>query len=299
MSEHPIAAVVGTFDGVHRGHRFLLDHLGRRARELSMTSCVYTFADHPLATLNPASAPLLLTTAAEKASLLRDTGVDGWHFDDFASISHLTARRYIELLAARGVRLLLLGYDNRFGSDRLSTVSDFVAAATGTGVTIEQAPQLTDTAGATINSSTIRRHIQHGDIVAANALLGYEYSITGTVVAGKQLGRTIGFPTANVQLPTASRKLPVSTGVYACRATVAGEHFPAMVNIGSRPTVDAPGSPSSIEAHLIGTDSDMYGLQLTLAFVERLRDEQHFDTIDRLTAQLSADRLATLQRIAK
>lgn len=300
------AAVVGTFDGVHRGHRFLLDDLSARAAKAGLTTRVYTFTDHPLSVLRPDRAPLLLSTADEKRSQLESYGIGRIDIDDFASMSSLTAREYITRLASDGVTLLLIGYDNRFGSDGLTTLRQFAGAAHGAGVTVEQAAELTDSNGMPVNSSRIRRLLTDGKIRPANDLLGYEYSITGTVVKGKQLGRTIGFPTANIELTPGSRKLLPPNGVYACRALLGTTALPAMVNIGHRPTVDAPDAPVSIEANIIdaATDSDnaaaiatsldLYDKNLTLKFVERLRPEQRFPSLDALRAQLANDRLAAI-----
>ena len=289
MEQRRYAAVVGTFDGMHRGPRYLLDDLGRRAASRGLATRVYTFTDHPLATLCPDRAPLMLTTLDEKAAMLGRSGVNEFSITDFGGISAMTAREYIELLAAEGVRLLLIGYDNRFGSDRLVTIDQFVAAAEGTGVEIEQAPELTEVDGRPINSSRIRGLVAAGDVKSAANLLGYHYELTGPVVHGKQLGRTIGFPTAN-QYVTDLRKLLPADGVYACRAVVDGNEYPAMVNIGHRPTVDGADSPRSIEAHLIGADCDLYDRRLTLRFHHRLRGEVRFDSVDALRRQLLLDR---------
>lgn len=300
MSENPTgyAAVVGTFDGVHRGHRYLIDDLCRRAGQRGLATALFTFTDHPLSTLAPDRAPRLLTTVEEKLSLLGTTGIDHIDIKPFDTIATLTARQYIEQLSALDVKLLLIGYDNRFGSDGLTTLSQFVQASQDTGVTVEQAIELTTPDGLDINSSHIRRTIANGEISLANDLLGYHYSLTGTVIHGKQLGRTIGFPTANLQLPSGTRKLPVPRGVYACLATLHDNTtHPAMVNIGHRPTVDTPGAPDSIEAHIIGLQADLYDTPLTLHFISRLRQERAFPSLQALQAQLDQDRRQTIDLI--
>lgn len=300
MSENPTeyAAVVGTFDGVHRGHRYLIDDLRQRASQRGLATALFTFTDHPLSSLAPDRAPRLLTTVEEKLSLLGTTGIDRIDIKPFDTLASLTARQYIRHLSALGVRLLLIGYDNRFGSDGLTTLSQFVQAAHGTGVTVEQALELTTPDGLDINSSRIRRTIAAGEISIANDLLGYHYALTGTVVHGKQLGRTIGFPTANLQLPPDTRKHPVPRGVYACLASLHdGTTHPAMVNIGHRPTVDAPGAPDSIEAHIIGVQTDLYDTPLTLSFISRLRQERAFPSLQALQAQLAQDRRQTIDTI--
>lgn len=286
-------AAVGTFDGVHRGHSFLLEHLDTLARDNGLLSRIYTFTDHPLATLAPARAPLLLSTPAEKAHLLTLSGVDSFTIDDFATVQALTAHQYLQRLAADGVSILLVGYDNRFGSDGLTTLQQFKQATRGTGVTILQAPEFDNSDGLPFSSSTIRNHLLSSHIREANQLLGYEYTLTGHVVHGQQLGRTIGFPTANIIAPT--RKLVPAGGVYACRAVIGNNTCPAMVNIGHRPTVASPDSPSTIEAHIIGYSGDIYGQDITLQFVDYLRPEQRFPTLEALRAALTRDRQATLK----
>ncbi len=291
------AAVVGTFDGVHRGHRYLLDHLLRRARAEGLATRVYTFTRHPLATIAPDKAPAPLLSLRQKADRLRQTGIDDLRTDDFSALRGLTARQYLERLASEGVRLLIVGHDNRFGSDGLRSLGEFQQAAAGLPVAVEQAPELT-IGGCPVNSSAIRSLIAAGDIAGANALLGYPYAISGTVVSGRQLGRTIGFPTANL-LPADPELLLPPTGVYAATATAGDRHLPAMLNIGHRPTVDSPDSPVTIEAHIIGLDSDLYGKPLTLQLQGRLRSEQRFDSVESLRRQLEADRKATLDFLAR
>lgn len=294
-----VAAVTGTFDGVHRGHRYLIGRL----RDLAAgRSCAvvraYTFDRHPLEVIAPAKAPLLLTPTERKVELLRRAGADDVSVDRFADIRSLTAAEYIARLASQGVTLLMIGHDSRFGSDRPSSLADYVEAARGTGVEIVRGPELTDPSGHPINSSTIRTLIAAGDMATANSLLGYTYSITGRVEAGKQLGRTIGFPTANLH-PDADRQLIPSRGVYAALAAIDGTtaELPAMVNIGHRPTVDAPDAPDTVEAHIIGYDGDLYGRPMSLHFVERLRSERRFPNIDALRRQLVIDRDAALKTI--
>lgn len=297
MNSGGFAAVVGTFDGVHRGHRYLLDDLRHRAVKAGLSTCVYTFTDHPLATLRPEKSPRLLSTVTEKLSLLDACAVDRIEIKPFGDVASMTARQYIDLLASNGVTLLVIGHDNRFGSDGLVTLEQFCQAAKGSGVTVEQAAELTTPDGRDINSSRIRQLLSAGHVTEANELLGYEYSMTGKVVKGKQLGRTIGFPTANIDMGPQSRKLIVPNGVYACRAVIGKDIIPAMVNIGHRPTVDMPDAPMSIEAHLIGYDHDLYDRLLSLQFVERLRDERPFPTLDALKTQLHHDRINTISAL--
>lgn len=286
-----IAAVVGTFDGLHRGHRFLLEKVKEMAALRGMDTRVYTFSDHPLRVIAPERAPLLLNTLTEKRDKLKEFGINQIEVADFENLRHLTAREFIKKMADEGVRLLVIGHDNRFGCDGLKTLPQFIAASDDLPVEIVQAPQLTDGDRA-INSTIIRKMLSEGKVQEAGAMLGYNYSLSGRVVAGKQLGRTIGFPTANIQ-PEATKIIPAA-GVYACIVNIGAREMPAMVNIGSRPTVDNPGAPLSIEAHIIGLDEDIYGREVTLEFMQRMRDEQKFPDLAALHAQLERDRSQTL-----
>ena len=287
-----VAAVVGTFDGVHRGHRFLLGVLSRLSRESNLTPRVYTFEKHPLEIIAPDRAPLMIDSASEKLSLLREM-VEDIELLDFSKVRNLTAREFMEMLVSDGVELLLVGHDNRFGSDGLRTVEEFIEAARGLNLRIVAAPALTDKDGREINSTQVRQALERGDVELAASLLERPYSLTGTVVKGKQLGRTIGFPTANLCPKGTARKLVPANGVYACEVNIGDHSFPAMVNIGVRPSVDGEGASRSIEANIIGFGGNLYGTELSLKFIKRLRDENKFDSLDALKSQLEKDRVAT------
>lgn len=291
------AAVVGTFDGVHLGHRYLIKHLLERSLTAGLTPRVYTFRTHPLSVINPAKAPAPLTSTTEKIRRLNEAGVGDIRVEDFTVLRGLTARQFISRLADEGVRLLVIGHDNRFGSDGLTAIEEFRDAAKGLPVAIEQAPELTIN-GCPVNSSAIRSLIAAGDVGQANCLLGYRYQITGNVISGRQLGRTLGFPTANIAPDDPSLLLP-AVGVYAAEALTSQGRFPAMVNIGHRPTVDLPAAPISIEAHIIGLYADLYGSTVSVEPLSCLRSEMRFDTVDDLSRQLRADRDATLDFFAR
>ena len=196
---------------------------------------------------------------------------------------HMLSRRY-------GVREMLLGFNNRFGHDAPRDFDAYRRLAAECGITITRATELTSGNGTHVSSSVIRDLIgNHGDIPTATTLLGHPYELSGTITHGKQLGRTIGFPTANL-IPSDNRKLIPKAGVYAATATLQdGQKYPAVVNIGHRPTVDSPGSAISIEAHIIGFSGDLYGHTLTVQFRRRLRDERRFPTLAALRTQIAAD----------
>ncbi|MBJ2184266.1 MAG: riboflavin biosynthesis protein RibF [Muribaculaceae bacterium] len=296
MSAPHNAAAVGMFDGVHRGHRDIMDTVRTEAEALGGRPIVLTFASHPLSELRPADTPRLLTTAAEKEALIRSYMPEAdVRMLDFASMRGVSARDFLKRLRDEsGVGTMVMGYDNRFGCDgpRDREAYDALGRELGMRV-VHVAPRRVD--ATTASSSEVRRLIAAGRMDAAAAMLGRRYSMGGTVVHGRQIGRTIGFPTANLA-PDTGKLLPAN-GVYAARAVVEGAgEWPAMVNIGRRPTVETSAdAPVSVEAHLIGADADMYGRRMTLYFAARLRDERAFASVDELRTQLGADREKTME----
>ncbi len=293
-------AAVGMFDGVHAGHRFLLSGLRDAAAERGLDSCVVTFANHPLSVIAPDRAPRLLSTSLEKINLLGKTEIDSCIMLPFDErLRRLSAQEFMTLLRDEyGVASLMLGFNNSFGCDRSLSARDYVEIGAETGLEVLLATEL-PADGCHVSSSAIRREIASGDVLAASVMLGRDYSISGTVVEGKQLGRTIGFPTANIRVTDPTKLIP-GNGVYAARAITAdGTVYPAMVNIGHRPTVDTAGSPVSIEAHLIGLDRPIYGEELTLCFIRYMRPEQQFDSVEALKSRLALDRLDLLSSISE
>ena len=291
-------ATTGFFDGVHTGHRLVIERLVSLARQRGDESLVVTFWPHPRAVLQDGARELrLLNTLDEKKELLRSLGVDRVEVLDFTrSFAALTAEQYLrEILRDRfGVTTLLMGYDNRLGSDRL-TAASLKPAADGMGVELMELPPLSfrpGEASGEISSTQIRIALEHGDIDSAEKMLGYAYSLTGAVVAGNRLGRTIGFPTANMKLYEPLKLVP-GRGVYAVDVEVLGRKFRGMTNIGTRPTVG--GLTTSIETHILDFDEDIYGLPLRVTFLRRLRDEVRFPSLEELKAQLEKDREACRQ----
>lgn len=284
-----VIATIGMLDGVHRGHIHLLEQLLAEAHKHNLHPVVFTFPEHPLAVINPDNAPKLLTLADEKIELIRsfspEIKVVVNKFD--STLRNKSAGQFLsEIRDAFSVKALLCGFNNHIGSDRMSgeKLSD---VAKQTGVDVLFATELpTDKSSSTI----IRKALASNDMETANRLLGYNYSVAGTVVAGKQLGRTIGFPTANLSVDKS--KLIPATGVYACRATVEETEYPAMMNIGHRPTVDTADSQISIEAHIIGTPENfvIYGKDMKLEFLQFMRPEQKFNSVEELKKQLEKDR---------
>ena len=288
-------ATTGFFDGVHCGHRHVIERLVSLARERGDESLVVTFWPHPRAVLQDGARELrLLTTLEEKKELLRGLGVDRVEVLDFTrSFAALTAEAYLrDVLRDRfGVTTLLVGYDNRLGSDRL-TASKLRPLAEALGIELielESLPFRTSEASGEISSTKIRKALEDGDIASATEMLGYGYSLKGVVVAGNRLGRTIGFPTANMRLYEPLKLVP-GRGVYVVEVQVLGKTWRGMTNIGLRPTVG--GTFTTIETHILDFDEDIYGLPLTITFLRRLRNEVHFPSLEELKAQLEKDREA-------
>ena len=286
-------ATTGFFDGVHLGHRHVIERLVSLARERGDESLVVTFWPHPRAVLQDGARELrLLNSLEEKKELLRSLGVDRVEVLDFTrSFAALTAEQYLrEILRDRfGVTTLLMGYDNRLGSDRL-TADTLKPIAEGIGMELKELLPLSfrpSEASGEISSTQIRTALENGDIVSAAEMLGYGYSLKGVVVAGNRLGRTIGFPTANMKLYEPLKLVP-GRGVYAVEAEVLGKKYRGMTNIGLRPTVG--GSFTTIETHILDFDEDIYGLPLRITFLRRLRDEVHFPSLEALKDQLEKDR---------
>lgn len=281
-------ATVGVFDGVHAGHRRLLRQMRRQAPDSLL--CVVTFTDHPMRVIAPAAAPKLITLADDKTRLLGEAGADMVVMLDFADIRPLTARQFMRRLADAGVAGLVLGFNNRFGSDRLTNLAQYQAVGAEFGVEVSRGEALID-GGAPVSSTRIRALISDGDMAEANRLLGAPMAVSGTVGPGRQLGRTIGYPTANII--TDPRQLLPAPGVYAATARLGGRTYPVMANIGARPTVDDDPRPT-FEAHIIGYDADLYGERLTVSPLSRIRPTRRFDSIGALRRQLDLDREAVL-----
>ena len=286
-------ATTGFFDGVHLGHRLVIERLVSLARERGDESLVVTFWPHPRAVLQDGARELrLLNSLEEKKGLLRNLGVDRVEVLDFTrSFAALTAEQYLrEILRDRfGVTTLLMGYDNRLGSDRL-TAASLKPIADGMGMELIELSPLSfrpSEASGEISSTQIRAALEEGDITSAAEMLGYGYALKGVVVAGNRLGRTIGFPTANMKLYEPLKLVP-GRGVYVVEAEVLGKKYRGMTNIGLRPTVG--GSFTTIETHILDFDEDIYGLPLRITFLRRLRDEVHFPSLEALKEQLEKDR---------
>ena len=295
-------ACIGFFDGVHKGHRFLLEHLQKEARLTNTLSAVISFANHPRKLIQPDFQLHLINTLDEKIANLSSTGIDACFLLDFTEdIRNLTAREFIcDFLSAKmHVTKLLIGYDHRFGRDRAEGFEDYVRYGKSCGMEVVQEPVFNDGTDRNYSSSEVRRNLISGNIAEATSILGQYYKLEGVVIHGHQLGRKLGFPTANLN-PFEKDKIIPSNGVYAAKVQLEnGDSFPSMVNIGFRPTVDSEMNRLSVEAHLIGFEGDLYDQSITISFIERIRDERKMSSIEELKKQLSLDCKTSLQIIEK
>lgn len=287
----PSVATIGFFDGVHRGHRFLIGQVTDETRRRGLRSMVITFDQHPRQVLQQNYQPQLLSTLENKLVLLSRTGVDYVvvvHFD--LALASLSAQQFMELIVRQQLRVkqLVIGYDNRFGHDRTEGFSDYVRYGREMGIDVVQSePYLLH--GVKISSSVVRSFIQAGEIEMVNECLGYPYTIEGKVVDGVKEGRRLGFPTANLVPSSLSQLLPAA-GVYGVKVRTEGSMTlrPGMTNIGMRPTFG--GHHQTVETNIFDFEDDIYGQRLLLSFYHRIRDERKFDNVEQLIQQLRQDR---------
>ncbi len=285
-------ATIGFFDGVHRGHRFLIDRVIEEAQRSGMSSAVITFDRHPREVLQTDYQPDLLSTLDEKLLLLSKTHVDNTvvlHFD--ASLAALTAHDFMRdvLQGELKVRKLIIGYDNRFGHNRSEGFDDYVRYGKELGIEVICADAFLPD-DVRVSSSVIRTCLREGRVEEANRLLGYDYTIESRIVSGYQNGRKMGFPTANLDVTRCQQLLPAS-GVYAVlvrlKDSVGWKR--GMMNIGHRPTFN--GTSTSMEVNLFNFSGDLYGQELLVSFISKIRDEHKFDSIDALAEQLQHDKV--------
>ena len=283
-------AATGFFDGVHLGHRQVIDQLCAIARARGEESLIVTFWPHPRSVLQQDADRLrLLTSLQEKRERCHACGVDRFEVLPFTrAFSTLSAEQFVRdyLVAQFGVTTLILGYDHRLGHDRFEHPQQMMDMVARCGVEPVRVEAFSAGSGA-VSSTQIRLALQDGDVTAAERMLGYRYGLFGVVVAGNKLGRTLGFPTANLSLYEPLKLVP-GNGVYAVWVDVLGRRYKGVCNIGTRPTV-ALGNDRRIETHILGFDEDIYGLDLRIEFCARLRDERRFDSLDALKEQLRQD----------
>ena len=279
---------IGNFDGVHCGHRAMLQRLVEKTRELRLPCSVLTFEPHPREFFSPSAAPARLSRLREKLELIAEAGIQRTHVLRFgAQLAALAADRFIEEVLVRGlgVRWLLVGPDFRFGARRAGDFGVLKAAAAKGRFEVEAMGDVME-AGQRISSSSVRAALAAGDLAGAARLLGRDYSMSGRVAHGEKLGRTLGFPTANIVL----RRKPPLTGIFVVEAELEEAHrvLRGVASVGTRPTV-RENAPPLLEVHLFDWDGDLYGRHLRVKFLRKLRDEKKLDGMDALRSAIAQD----------
>lgn len=290
----PSVATIGFFDGVHRGHRYLIEQVREAAAARGLASSVITFPMHPRKVMQSDYHPELLTTCDEKVTLLAQTGIDSCIMLDFTpEVARLSAKEFMSILKERyRIQALVIGHDHRFGHNRSEGFEDYVRYGKALGMEILLARaytykrELAETE-VTISSSVIRRLLQEGNVSEAAEYLGYDFFLEGTVVGGYHVGRKIGFPTANLRVDDPDKMIPAD-GVYAVHVFLEGKKYGGMLSIGYRPTLDN-GPDRSIEVHIFHFNADIYNQPMRISFVRRTRPELKFNSMDELIERLHLD----------
>ncbi|WP_282015283.1 bifunctional riboflavin kinase/FAD synthetase [Marinifilum flexuosum] len=292
---------IGTFDGVHLGHRKVIRRLQELAHKVNGETVIFTFYPHPRLVLSEENNGLrLINTLEEKKVLLEAAGIDHLVIYPFTKeFSKLSYVEFVEQILVKqlGMKYLVVGYDHRFGHNREGKYEDLKIFADQLNFKIERQDVLNMDA-INVSSTKIRKAIGEGDINTANKYLGYRFFIKGDVVDGKKLGSKIGFPTANID-PQESYKLVPKDGVYAVKVDVDDKRYLGMLNIGVRPTVNNQLDNRSIEVHILDFDQDIYYKNITIHFYKRIRNEQFFASIDELKEQLAKDKEAVVELLGK
>ena len=293
------AAAVGFFDGVHLGHQFLLSTVKKVAESKGLDAMAVTFDNHPLTVLRPEKAPRLLTSTSERLKLLEREGIDACALLNFTKdFSMLSAREFMRsyLVERFNVKALIMGYDHSMGHDIDNTFENYCSVGRQLGIEVIKASEFISPNGGGISSTTIRNALLEGDVARAAEMLGHRYELGGKVAEGHHVGTGLGFPTANIDAFCSMKVIP-KTGVYSAIANVAEKRYASVVNIGRRPTVDN-GDDTTIEAFIIGFSGDIYGCDMSVEFVSRLRDEVKFASLDELRENISRDAAAAEKLLA-
>jgi riboflavin kinase/FMN adenylyltransferase len=295
-SDKKTILTLGTFDGVHIGHAAILKKLTQNTVDGKFESAVLTFFPHPRMVLQGKSDLKLLNTINEKIDLLEKIGIENLIIHPFdANFSQLSAEEFVKtvLVDQLHIQKIIIGYDHRFGKNRTANIDDLTAFGLKYGFEVEQisAQEINDIS---ISSTKIRTALENGEINLANEYLGYSYFLSGNVVKGKQLGRTIGFPTANIELEEEYKLVP-KNGVYIVAAEIDGKSVYGMMNIGFNPTVQ--GRKRTIEVHFFDFDLDIYNRHIRVAILQRIRSEEKFESVEFLKIQLGKDKDFSIQYI--
>ena len=284
---------IGTFDGVHLGHQKIVAQITKNADALNCESLLLTFFPHPRMVLQEGTEMKQLNTLNEKIALLDNLGIDNLVVHPFdKEFSRLTAEEFVKkvLVDVFKIKKIIIGHDHRFGRNRTATIDDLINFGETYGFEVEQisAEEINEVS---ISSTKIRNALLEGNIELATNYLGYDYSLTGIISKGKQLGRTIGYPTANITIEEDYKLIP-NNGVYIAKSVLNGKTVFGMMNIGTRPTVD--GTKQTIEINFFDFKQDLYGQKITISLLHRMRSEQKFESIDALKNQLGKDKKTAL-----
>lgn len=297
IPQTPSVVTIGTFDGVHIGHQKIIKKLTKRASEENLISVVLTFFPHPRMVLQQNPNIELLNTISERKEILSALGLDFIYVKEFTKVfAELSARDFVKtiLVDTLHVKHVIIGYDHQFGKDRSANIDDLKRFGAEFGFQVEEI-SAQDVEDVAVSSTKIRSALKSGDIKTANSFLGYHYYINGTVVRGKGFGKKMEFPTANINVPDAYKLIP-KNGVYVVSSMYNGKIIYGMMNIGVNPTFDA--NKKTIEAHFFDFDQNLYDQNLKIVFLDRLRDEHKFESVEALIAQLRQDQTNAQQIIA-
>jgi riboflavin kinase / FMN adenylyltransferase len=289
---------IGTFDGVHIGHQKIIEKLIQETKKADCESLILTFFPHPRMVLNGSSSIKLLNTINEKSSLLEKMGLDNLVVHPFdKKFSNLSAEEFVKtiLVDSFNIKKIIIGYDHRFGNNRSANIDDLISFGKKYDFEVEQI-SAKEIDSVSVSSTKIRDAITDGNMIVANEFLGYEYILSGKIITGKQLGRTIGFPTANIKIEENYKLIP-KNGVYIVKSHLQEKTVFGIMNIGLNPTVN--GEDLSIEVHFLDFDADLYNKNITVSVIARIRDEQKFTSIDLLKAQIQEDKNYAISFIKK
>jgi len=295
-TKSPKVTTIGTFDGIHIGHQKILKRVVKLAKKQDFEPVVLTLFPHPRMVLQKDDSIKLLNTIDERVELLKSLGIKEVIVKVFTKeFANLSAKDYVKqiLIDELNTKQIVIGYDHHFGKNRSANIEDLKEFAQLYDFKVEEI-SAQDIEDVTVSSTKIRNALNKGEVALANSFLGYSFFITGTVVKGKGLGRTINFPTANIHIKETYKLIP-NDGVYVVKSKIADQTVFGMMNIGTNPTVD--GKTHSIEVHFFDFNADIYGSELKVEFLNRLRSEQKFESIEALKKQLKKDREAALEFI--
>ena len=296
-TQQPTVLTIGTFDGVHLGHQKIVERVVTTARQEGLLATVFTFFPHPRMVVQHDKGLKLIHTLEEKKQLLQQLGVDLLVVQPFnEAFAQLTAEEFVSTILVQrlNVKKVIIGYDHRFGRNRTANIDDMRLFGKKYGFAVEEI-SVQEVDEVSVSSTKIREALNKGDVTTAEHYLGTPYSLTGRVVHGLKLGRTLGYPTANIQV-TEEYKLIPKDGVYAVYSYIDGRKVYGMMSIGKNPTIERKGA--SIEVYFFDFNGDLYDQKLTIEFVQYLREEQKFATIDLLKKQLQDDETAARKAIA-